>query len=65
MNPLIIKLGGMLLGSEEVLDRLFTALDSYLQQHQRPLIIVHGGGCVVDDLMKQLSLPVVKKIACG
>lgn len=61
MNPLIIKLGGMLLGSEEALDRLFTALDSYLQQHQRPLIIVHGGGCVVDDLMKQLSLPVVKK----
>ncbi|WP_226020400.1 acetylglutamate kinase [Serratia symbiotica] len=61
MNPLIIKLGGMLLGSEEALDRLFTSLDSYLQQHQRPLIIVHGGGCVVDDLMKQLSLPVVKK----
>lgn len=55
----------MLLGSEEVLDRLFTALDSYLQQASTPLIIVHGGGCVVDDLMKQLSLPVVKKIACG
>lgn len=61
MNPLIIKLGGMLLDSEKALDRLFTALDRHLQQRQRPLIIVHGGGCVVDDLMKRLSLPVVKK----
>ncbi|QUY47132.1 acetylglutamate kinase [Serratia plymuthica] len=61
MNPLIIKLGGVLLDSEEALERLFTALDSYLQQHQRPLVIVHGGGCLVDELMKQLSLPVVKK----
>ena len=54
MNPLIIKLGGVLLDSEEALERLFTALDSYRQQHQRPLVIVHGGGCVVDELMKQL-----------
>lgn len=61
MNPLIIKLGGVLLDSEEALERLFTALDSYRQQHQRPLVIVHGGGCVVDELMKKLSLPVVKK----
>ncbi|UAN57329.1 acetylglutamate kinase [Serratia sp. JSRIV004] len=61
MNPLIIKLGGVLLDSEEALERLFTALDVYRQQHQRPLVIVHGGGCVVDELMKQLSLPVVKK----
>lgn len=61
MNPLIIKLGGVLLDSEEALERLFTALDLYRQEHQRPLVIVHGGGCVVDELMKQLSLPVVKK----
>lgn len=61
MNPLIIKLGGVLLDSEEALERLFTALDVYRQKHQRPLVIMHGGGCVVDELMKQLSLPVVKK----
>lgn len=61
MNPLIIKLGGVLLDSEEALERLFSALDIYRQEHQRPLVIVHGGGCVVDELMKQLSLPVVKK----
>lgn len=61
MNPLIIKLGGVLLDSEEALERLFTALVNYRESHQRPLVIVHGGGCVVDDLMKQLNLPVKKK----
>ena len=62
MNPLIIKLGGVLLDSEEALERLFTALVNYREAHQRPLIIVHGGGCVVDELMKQLNLPVVSSI---
>lgn len=61
MNPLIIKLGGVLLDSEEALERLFGALVEYRQQYQRPLVIVHGGGCLVDDLMKKLSLPVEKK----
>ena len=61
MNPLIIKLGGVLLDSEEALERLFTALVNYRESHQRPLVIVHGGGCVVDELMKQLNLPVQKK----
>jgi len=60
MNPLIVKLGGVLLDSEEALERLFTALDTYRAEHQRPLVIVHGGGCLVDELMKKLSLPVVK-----
>lgn len=61
MNPLIIKLGGVLLDSEEALERLFTALVNYRETHQRPLVIVHGGGCVVDELMKKLNLPVKKK----
>ncbi len=61
MNPLIIKLGGVLLDSEEALARLFTALVEYRQSHQRPLVIVHGGGCLVDELMAKLSLPVKKK----
>ena len=58
MNPLIIKLGGVLLDSEEALERLFTALVNYRESHQRPLVIVHGGGCVVDELMKGLNLRV-------
>jgi len=60
MNPLIIKLGGVLLDSEEALERLFSALDVYRAQHQRQLVIVHGGGYLVDDLMKRLALPVAK-----
>ncbi len=60
-NPLIIKLGGVLLDSEEALARLFDALLAYRSAHQRPLIIVHGGGCLVDELMKKLALPVQKK----
>ena len=51
MNPLIIKLGGVLLDSEEALERLFSALVNYRESHQRPLVIVHGGGCVVLSLI--------------
>ncbi|MGH1596609.1 acetylglutamate kinase [Yersinia proxima] len=61
INPLVIKLGGVLLDSEEALERLFTALVTYREKHERPLVIMHGGGCLVDDLMKRLALPVVKK----
>jgi len=60
-NPLIIKLGGVLLDSEEALARLFDALVAYRETHQRPLLIVHGGGCLVDELMSKLALPVKKK----
>ena len=42
MNPLIIKLGGVLLDSEEALERLFSALVNY-RGVKRPLVIVHGG----------------------
>ncbi|KDV43664.1 hypothetical protein BU56_00050 [Escherichia coli O145:H25 str. 07-3858] len=70
MNPLIYQTGGVLLDSEEALERLFSALVNYRESHQRPLVIVHGGGCVVDELMKGLNLPVKKKNglrvdACG
>ena len=61
MNPLVIKLGGVLLDNEEALERLFMAVVAYRQEYHRPLVIVHGGGCLVDELMKKLNLPVVKK----
>ncbi|AOM41693.1 acetylglutamate kinase [Xenorhabdus hominickii] len=61
MEPLVIKLGGVLLDSEEALERLFTTLQSYRKNHKRPLIIVHGGGCLVDELMKKLQLPILKR----
>lgn len=61
MNPLIIKLGGALLDSDEAMDRLFIVLAGYKQKNQRDLLIVHGGGCLVDELMKKLALPVVRR----
>ena len=57
MNPLIIKLGGVLLDSEEALERLFSALVNYRESHQRPLVIVLGGGGVVGELMKGVDMP--------
>ena len=65
MEPLVIKLGGVLLDSEEALGRLFTALAAYRASNDRRIVIVHGGGCVVDELMAKLQLPVVKNRAAG
>lgn len=61
MNPLVIKLGGVLLDSKEALERLFAALANYRRDYQRPLVIVHGGGFLVDELMRQLDKPVVRR----
>ena len=61
MQPLVIKLGGVLLDNKEALNQLFTVIKTYKAQYQRDLVIVHGGGCVVDELMKKLSLPIVRR----
>lgn len=61
MDGLVVKLGGVLLDSKEAMQRLFTTLADYRRHSQRPLVLVHGGGCVVDELMAKLHLPVQKK----
>lgn len=61
MDPLIIKLGGVLLDNPQAMERLFQALLRYRRTDQRPIIIVHGGGCLVDELMARLQLPVEKR----
>ncbi|MCK3657786.1 acetylglutamate kinase [Pasteurellaceae bacterium Pebbles2] len=61
MKPLVIKLGGVLLDTPAAMDNLFAALQQYCQNADRTLLIVHGGGCVVDELMQRLNLPVQKK----
>ena len=60
-QPLIIKLGGAALSCGETLSKLFGAISAYQQQAQRPIVIVHGGGYLVDDLMNKLNLETVKK----
>ncbi|WP_428772701.1 acetylglutamate kinase [Vibrio sp.] len=60
-KPLVIKLGGAALSSSDTLAHLFGAIADYQAQAQRPIVIVHGGGYLVDDLMKQLNFATVKK----
>ncbi len=60
-NPLVIKLGGAALSCAETLSKLFGAIAQYQAQAQRRIVIVHGGGYLVDELMEKLQLKTVKK----
>ncbi|WP_087020237.1 acetylglutamate kinase [Thaumasiovibrio subtropicus] len=60
-QPLVIKLGGAVLSCTETLQQLFDAIANYQKTSVRPLVIVHGGGYLVDELMNKLQLPTVKK----
>lgn len=60
-KPLLIKLGGAVLENEQALSNLFLALTEYLKKEQRPLVLVHGGGVVVDDLLSKMNIKSEKK----
>ncbi len=60
-TPLVIKLGGAALSCTETLSQLFAAIANYQSQVQRKIVIVHGGGYLVDELMAKLQLKTVKK----
>lgn len=59
--PLVVKLGGAALSCTETLGKLFSAVSQYQLSAQRPLVIVHGGGYLVDELMTKMQLETVKK----
>lgn len=59
--PLVIKLGGAALSCNETLEKLFVTIKQYQATSQRPLLLVHGGGYLVDDLMTKLQFSTVKK----
>ncbi len=61
MNPLVIKLGGAVLSDSIILGQLFQTIAQYQQQAQRQIVIVHGGGYLVDELMDKLQLASEKK----
>lgn len=61
LNPLVIKLGGAVLSDTDTLALLFQTIADYQQQAQRQIVIVHGGGYLVDELMDKLQLETVKK----
>lgn len=60
MDPLVIKLGGALLENTKALNDLFHAIADYRHHSDRIIVIVHGGGCLVDRLMQRLDLPAIK-----
>lgn len=62
LRPLVVKLGGAALSCTETLDKLFSAIKDYKESHaDRALVVVHGGGYLVDDLMLALDIKVQKK----
>lgn len=61
LKPLVIKLGGAALSCSDTLSKLFQAIKAYQQQANRTLVVVHGGGYLVDKLMEKLQLETVKK----
>lgn len=61
MNPLVIKVGGVLLDNKQAMSNLFAVIREYKQDDARKLVIVHGGGKLVDDLMNRLALPVIRR----
>jgi len=58
MKPLVIKIGGAILEQESALDALLEVIASLDEQ---PVVLVHGGGCVVDDLLSQAGFTTMKK----
>ncbi|WP_341664985.1 acetylglutamate kinase [Vibrio sp.] len=60
-TPLVIKLGGAALSCSKTLSQVFGAIADYQSSAQRPIVIVHGGGYLVDELMDKLHLETVKK----
>jgi acetylglutamate kinase len=61
LKPLLIKLGGAVLENEQALANLFSALTEYLKNEQRPLLLVHGGGVIVEDVLNRMNIVSEKK----
>jgi len=62
-KPLVIKIGGAILdqqetGKESPLAALFKVIS---QLENQALVLVHGGGCVVDDMLAQSGFTTEKK----
>ncbi|WP_206483141.1 acetylglutamate kinase [Thalassotalea sp. G2M2-11] len=57
-KPLVIKIGGAILASASALTELLTVIKSLNNQS---IVLVHGGGCVVDDMLAQCGFTTEKK----
>jgi len=58
IQPLVIKIGGAILANAEALNALFAVIKSIPEQK---VVLVHGGGCVVDNMLKQAGFSTEKR----
>ena len=58
VKPLVIKIGGAILEKESALTSLLTVISSL---RNKQVILVHGGGCVVDEMLSQAGFVTEKK----
>jgi len=57
-KPLVIKIGGAILEKKDALANLLKTIASLKNQ---PVVLVHGGGCVVDEMLSQAGFTTEKK----
>lgn len=55
-KPIVVKVGGALLENPEAVAKLFVAFNDFIEQSSRVLVLVHGGGCLVDELLAKMNL---------
>jgi acetylglutamate kinase len=57
-KPLVIKIGGAILEKESALNALLAVI---AKLHNQAVVLVHGGGCVVDEMLAQAGFTTEKK----
>ncbi len=57
-KPLVIKIGGTILETDGALLALLTVIS---QLKDQAVVLVHGGGCIVDDMLSQAGFTTEKK----
>jgi acetylglutamate kinase len=58
VKPLVIKIGGAIIEKSEAFDSLLSVIASLQNQ---PIVLVHGGGCLVDQMLNQAGYISEKK----
>jgi len=58
-KPLVIKIGGAILEKEDALCNLLSVIAKL--KADAKVVLVHGGGCVVDEMLAQAGFTTVKK----
>lgn len=61
LQPLVIKLGGAILSKPQILSQFFKAIATYQSTQDRHLILVHGGGIFVDEILNKLDFSIEKQ----